>query len=61
MLARIESRTTNGFGKRPAERARILTDLAEVEPLLRSSCTRELDGTRPVPELADAVERIAAS
>jgi shikimate kinase len=48
LLERIASRTTNPFGKSPEERGRILADLAEVEPLLRASCTHELDATRPV-------------
>jgi dephospho-CoA kinase len=48
LLQRIASRTTNPFGKSPEERARILADLAEVEPRLRASCTHELDATRPV-------------
>lgn len=33
LLQRITSRTTNSFGKAPAERQRILDDLAAVEPL----------------------------
>lgn len=56
ILARIERRTTNGFGKAPEERARILADLAEVEPLLRRTCTVEIDATQP---LAVVVERLA--
>ena len=35
MVARIEQRTDNPFGKCAAERERILADLAAVEPLLR--------------------------
>jgi dephospho-CoA kinase len=48
LLERIDSRTTNAFGKSAEERGRILADLTEVEPLLRASCTHELDATRPV-------------
>lgn len=55
-LRRIESRTTNDFGKRAEERAAIERDFAEVEPLLRRGATHVLDGTRPVRELADAIE-----
>lgn len=48
LLERIDSRTTNPFGKSAEDRERILADLAEVEPLLRASCTHELDATQPV-------------
>ena len=58
LLARLASRTTNGYGKDPAERERILDDLAEVEPLLRRTATTELDTRRSVPDLADAVEAL---
>ena len=57
LLERIDSRSTNPFGKSAAERDRILADLAEVEPLLRATCTVELDATRPVEAL---VTRLAA-
>lgn len=59
MLQRLEARTTNDFGKRPGERERILADLELVEPVLRATATCELDGTRPVAELADEVEWLA--
>ena len=48
LLERIDSRTTNPFGKSAEERERILADHAAVEPLLRASCTVELDATQPV-------------
>jgi hypothetical protein len=57
LLERIDSRTLNPFGKSAEERARILADLAEVEPLLRATCTVELDATQPVEAL---VARLAA-
>jgi len=56
LLSRIEHRTTNTYGKSPGERELILRDLAEVEPLLRRTCTHELDATKP---LASVVERLA--
>jgi AAA domain-containing protein len=58
VLERIEGRTTNDFGRGPGERERILSDLAAVEPLLRATCSHELDATRPVEEVADALEAI---
>ncbi len=53
--SRISSRTTNDYGKSPGERRLILDHLHEVEPLLRPTCTHELDATQP---LADVVERL---
>jgi adenylate kinase family enzyme len=53
--SRISTRTTNDYGKSPGERRRILDHLREVEPLLRATCTHELDATQP---LADVVERL---
>ena len=58
---RIESRTTNDYGKSPGERERILSDLAAVEPLLRATCTHELDASRPVGDVVAALVAIAAA
>jgi dephospho-CoA kinase len=55
LLARIEARTTNDYGKRAHERELILRDLAEVEPLLRATCTHEIDASRPVEEVVAAL------
>jgi broad-specificity NMP kinase len=51
LLRRIESRTTNAYGKAPEERDLILDQLAEVEPLLRTTCTHEIDATQPVEDV----------
>jgi shikimate kinase len=59
LLERIASRDTNPFGKDPAERERILRDLETVEPLLRATSTAEIDATRPLHEVVDAVESVA--
>jgi dephospho-CoA kinase len=48
LLSRLAARTTNRYGKSPQERALILRDLAEVEPLLRRTCTHEIDATQPI-------------
>jgi dephospho-CoA kinase len=55
LVERISNRTTNEYGKSPEERELILTHLREVEPLLRATCTHEIDATRP---LEDVVERL---
>ena len=51
LLSRIDSRTTNRYGKTSDERQLILRQLTEVEPLLRATCTHEIDTTRPIGEV----------
>ena len=46
LLPRIDARTTNPYGKAESERELILTHIAEVEPLLRATCTHEIDATQ---------------
>jgi len=48
LLGRIESRTTNDYGKTAGERDLILDHLAKVEPLLRATCTHEIDAAQPL-------------
>jgi len=60
LLARIAGRTTNDYGKSEAERTEILANLAEVEPLLRATCTHELDAARPLAEVVADLDRIGA-
>jgi dephospho-CoA kinase len=48
LLRRITSRETNEYGKRRKERELILRHLAEVEPLLRATCTHEIDASQPL-------------
>jgi dephospho-CoA kinase len=52
---RIRTRTTNPYGKSPTARELILEHLREVEPLLRATCTHEIDARLP---LAEVVERL---
>ena len=59
VLQRIEQRTNNPFGKSLEERARILADTAEVEPLLRQAATHEVQTDRPLAEVVDIVAGIA--
>ena len=58
LTERLATRDTNPFGKDPAELARVLADVREVEPLLRRVATHEMDTTRPLAEVVDEVERI---
>ena len=61
ILERVARRTTNDYGKTPLERAMILDDLANVEPLLRRGCTHELDASRPLDEVVAELIAIASS
>ncbi|ARQ71406.1 hypothetical protein CAG99_23565 [Streptomyces marincola] len=61
LLARIERRTGNPYGKRPEERAAVLRHLATVEPLLRATASAEIDATAPIEEVVGRLERLAGS
>jgi broad-specificity NMP kinase len=61
ILERVAVRATNDFGKTDAERDRIISDLAAVEPILRRGATAEIDTRAPLDEVVDALERIASS
>jgi hypothetical protein len=60
ILDRIVRRPTNNYGKTPVEQAMIVDDLARVEPLLRASCTHELDTSRPLDEVVADLIAIAS-
>jgi len=60
ILDRVARRTTNHYGKTPMERAEIMADLVEVEPLLRRECTHELDASRPLADTVAALIEIAS-
>jgi len=51
LLRRLESRSTNDYGKTAEDRALILSHLRDVEPLLRATCTHEIDATQPLGEI----------
>jgi dephospho-CoA kinase len=61
LLDRLSTRSNNPYGKTVEQRAEVGRYLAEVEPLLRGGATVELDGRRPVAELADAVAELVAT
>ena len=61
LLRRIASRTTNDFGKDDQEREAILRDLAEVEPLLRETCTHEIDATQPIAVVVEQLVTIGTA
>jgi shikimate kinase len=58
LVARVRRRTNNPYGRSSEQRAEIVQFKRTVEPLLRKGSTLELDGQRPVPELANAIEEL---
>jgi AAA domain len=58
LLARIENRMTNSYGKSPEQRQLVLQHLAEVEPLLRRTCTHEIDATQPLICVVDQLAEL---
>jgi hypothetical protein len=58
LLRRIEARTTNSYGKTSRQRELVLRDLAEVEPLLRRTCTVEIDATRPLISIVNQLAEL---
>jgi RNase adaptor protein for sRNA GlmZ degradation len=58
LLDRLKSRSTNLYGKTPQERELVLQHLAEVEPLLRRTCTHEIDATQPLSSVVGQLAEI---
>jgi dephospho-CoA kinase len=61
LLDRITARTTNDYGKSLEERELIRTHLREVEPLLRRTCTHEIDATQPLALVVERLVQIGGS
>jgi dephospho-CoA kinase len=59
IMNRLASRTTNDYGKAPAQRELILHQVETVEPLLRAGCTHELDASKPLDEVVADLVRIS--
>jgi shikimate kinase len=55
LVQRLRTRTTNPYGKDPAEVAETLGYLETIEPLLRQAATLEVVTTIPVAQVADIV------
>ena len=55
LAERLTTRTTNPYGKDPAELAETLEYQKTVEPLLRTAATLEVVSTVPVAQVADIV------
>jgi GTPase SAR1 family protein len=61
LLDRVSTRTTNDYGKSPTERELILEHVGEVEPLLRAGCTHEIDATKPLADVVEALVEIGTA
>jgi len=59
LLQRIATRTTNNYGKSPEERDLILEHLEEVEPVLRATCTHEIDASQSLEDVVAELISIA--
>ncbi len=55
LVERLKTRTSNPYGKDPAELAETLEFVETVEPLLREAATLEVVTTVPVTQVADIV------
>ncbi len=58
LIGRVATRTNNPYGRSADHQAEIRQHVVDVEPLLRRGATVELDGRRPVGELADAIDAL---
>ena len=58
LLCRIATRATNDYGKSTQDRDLILRHLAEIEPMLRSTCTHEVDATQPLDIVVEQLVEI---
>lgn len=58
LIERVSTRTNNPYGRSADQQAQIRQYVLDVEPLLRRGATVELDGRRPVEELADVIEAL---
>jgi shikimate kinase len=56
LLERLSTRTTNPFGRSEEERAVVIRDHREVEPILRASATHVVDTTMPRAAVVAALE-----
>ena len=61
LLRRIDGRTANDYGKTTEQRRRIVSDIATFEPLLRKTCTHEIDTTQPISAVVAELVAIGES
>lgn len=56
---RLATRTTNQYGKRPDETARVLSLMQTVEPPLRRAANHEIDTSAPLDAVVASILRLA--
>lgn len=61
MLDRVRRRSSNPYGSTTVQQDEIRTNLETVEPLLRATCTSEIDATQPVTAVVDRIEQLLRS
>lgn len=59
IVERLATRTTNVYGKQPAEVSRVLDLIETVEPLLRRVADYEIDTNTPLAEVVSTVLQLA--
>ena len=55
IVRRLSTRTNSSYGREADERAQVLADLADVEPLLERDADLIVDATLPIREVAEQV------
>jgi dephospho-CoA kinase len=60
LVDRLATRTSNPFGKMPADLRRVLDDMQAVEPLLRSVAHHEVKTTAPLAEVVTTILRLVS-
>ncbi len=58
MIERLETRTTNAYGKSPLEFGRFLEDVETAEPLLRRAADHEVRTTAPLDDVVATILRL---
>ena len=61
LAMRLASRTSNPYGKSPADLARVLADLEDIEPRLRKVADHEIRTAIPLADVVSAVLRLAGA
>ncbi len=61
IVERMRTRTTNQYGKRPEEIARVLSLVESVEPLLRRAARYEIDTSVPLAEVIVTLLQLVVS
>jgi dephospho-CoA kinase len=61
LMQRLATRTSNPFGKAPAELRQVLDDVAATEPRLRRIADHEVVTTAPLPEIVTTILKLVGA